>query len=294
MNVLFASDLHGEIRLYKELRDLATSAHVEIIILGGDLLPSLPPTKRYEDMIPCQKEFIVQFLLPFLRTVMENTSVRKILTIPGNWDLGYPFLCEKSPEAMVDLTQKAFRLNNGYEVIGYPFVPPTPFRPKDYEKMDDAESPWPAQKFPSYIRTPDDPDRIVPVDPHVYLRQRGTIRDDLTTLVKPLHFKRAIYVFHSPPLGTRLDLTQSGKPAGSRSIKSFIESSQPLLSLHGHIHEAPEISGSCFDWIGETICVNPGQSAWTGSGISRLSAVSFEAEAPGQTLVHTLWKRRKA
>ena len=42
MKVLYTSDLHGEIHLYQELLALAISSSAEIIVLGGDLLPSFP------------------------------------------------------------------------------------------------------------------------------------------------------------------------------------------------------------------------------------------------------------
>jgi Icc-related predicted phosphoesterase len=287
MKILYTSDLHGELRLYQELWALAKSSSAEIIALGGDLLPSFPPTKRYEDMIPYQKVFVEQSLLPLFAKITETTAVKKILAIPGNWDLGYSFLFEKHLEALVDLSQRAHRLENGYEVIGYPFVPPTPFRPKDYEKMDDPQSPWPAQKNPSYIRSLDRLDQINPVDPTVYLRQRETIVADLDDLVKPAHFKRAIYVMHSPPFGTRLDLMQGGDHAGSRSIAAFVERNQPLVTLHGHIHESPAVSGTYFDRPGETLSINPGQLTFTDRGASRLSAVLFEIENPVATLLHT-------
>ena len=92
---------------------------------------------------------------------------------------------------------------------------------------------------------------------------------------------------HSPPYGTELDLIQGGKSAGSHSIKKFIEKNQPPLTLHGHIHESPEISGAYVDRIGETLCVNPGQSAWSGRGLIKLHAVTFEMEKIEETLVHT-------
>ncbi len=57
MKLLYTSDLHGEISLYQDLSALANSSSAEIIALGGDLLPSFPPSKRYEDMIPNQKHF---------------------------------------------------------------------------------------------------------------------------------------------------------------------------------------------------------------------------------------------
>ncbi|MDP2971612.1 MAG: metallophosphoesterase, partial [Deltaproteobacteria bacterium] len=100
MKVLYASDLHGEIYLYQELLELALSSSAEIIALGGDLLPSFPPTKRYEDMIPNQKTFVGQYLLPFFKRVIETTDVKHLFLIPGNWDLGYHYLFKEPVEGL--------------------------------------------------------------------------------------------------------------------------------------------------------------------------------------------------
>ena len=290
MKVVFTSDLHGERRLYQELLEFARTSSADLVALGGDLLPSFAPTKRYEDMVPYQKSFIDEFLLPFFQGVIKTTRVRQIFLIPGNWDLGYSYLFNHSSEEMVDLDQKSFRLENGYDLIGYSFVPPTPFRPKDYEKMDDLDSLWPSQKNPSYIRSAEEPDQLVIIDPHVYLRQRGTIQEDLADLPEPPSFTKAIYMMHSPPYGTNLDLIRGGGRTGSRSIKIFVQEKHPLLTLHGHIHESPQLSGSYFERIGETISVNPGQGYWAG-GDSRLHAVIFEMERVGDTLSHTCFER---
>ena len=287
MRLLFTSDLHGEIQLYEELSSLALSVPADLLALGGDVLPSFAPSRRYKEMIPYQKEFIDQFLFPFLRNTLEAARVKTIFLIPGNWDLGYPFLFREPVEGLIDLTQKSFFLENGYELIGYPFVPPTPFRPKEYEKRDDEESVWPPQKNPSYARSMKRPDQVVPVDPASYLKGRETIKTDLARLPKARNPKRAIHVMHSPPYGSRLDLIQGGGSAGSRSIRTFIEKEQPLVTLHGHIHESPEISGSYFEWIGETLCINPGQSAWAGKKPVKLDAVLFEIEDPKHTVRHT-------
>ncbi len=284
MKCLFTSDLHGEIYLYHELLSLAASTSPEIIVMGGDLLPSFPPTKRYEDMVPNQKTFIDQFLSSFLKRVLDDTSVRQIFLISGNWDLSYSYLFKRPMENVIDLNQTSSLLENGYELIGYPFVPPTPFRPKDFEKMDDRKALWPPQKNPSYILSGD---LLTPIDPYLYLRGRETIEEDLDHLPRLLDPKKTVYVMHSPPLGTRLDLIQGGNSAGSRSIKAFIERNQPLLTLHGHIHEAPELSGAYVDRIGETLCINPGQSAWLGKDIIKLHAVTFQMENIEDTLRHT-------
>ncbi len=287
MKAIFTSDLHGEICLYEELLDLIHSISAEIVALGGDLFPSLPPTKRYQEMIPYQRAFIERFLLPFFEKIRRTTAQNAYL-IPGNWDLAYPHLFENPAEGLIDLSQKRCRLKNGYEIAGYPYVPPTPFRPKDFEKMDDRDSPWPPQKNPSYVRSADQPDRLIPVDPYGYLRERETIAEDLDRLPEPDDPGRTIYVMHSPPFQTRLDQSGEGAFTGSRSIRRFIERTQPLVTLHGHIHESPKISGSYVDRIGKTLSVNPGQ--FTDPGM-KLHAITFEIEEPQESLLHTCFQR---
>lgn len=79
---------------------------------------------------------------------------------------------------------------------------------------------------------------------------------------------RAIFNFHAPPYDSTLDLAPEvdedlepvlvgGQPkmvpVGSRSVRDAIERHQPLLSLHGHIHES---RGAVR--IGRTLSINPG------------------------------------
>lgn len=287
MKILYTSDLHGEIRLYQQLLGMTVLTSPEVMILGGDILLSFPPSKKYKDMLPNQRAFIDQFLKSFFEKILNTTSIQQILLIPGNWDLSFPYVFSEPVPGVVDLTQKSYRLKGGYELIGYPFVPPTPFRPKDFEKMDDREAPWPPQKNPSYVVASLQTGRITAIDPYHYLRERETIEEDLDRLPKPLDPMKTVYVMHSPPFGTPLDLIQGGS-AGSRSIRSFIERNQPLLALHGHIHESRELSGTYFDYIGKTLSINPGQSAWcSGSGTMQLDAVTFDMENVQGTLKHT-------
>lgn len=293
MKVFYTSDLHGEIHLYQQISELVRDFSAEVLILGGDLFPSLRESNRCENMIPTQKFFIAEFLLPFFETCLEISTLRNIFIIPGNWDMGYPDLFSSPVPGVVDLDQKSHHLENGYELIGYPFVPPTPFWPKDYEKMDDPDAPWPPQKSPSYIRSSNPDSPLRPIDPHLYLLQRGTIREDLGKLSRPRDHRRAIYIMHSPPYGTRLDLIGDGKSVGSRSIRAFIESRQPLLTLHGHIHESPEISGDYLDRIGKTLSINPGQSLRKAGGMIRLQAVTFEMENPEEAIIHTCFTKKE-
>ena len=42
---------------------------------------------------------------------------------------------------------------------------------------------------------------------------------------------------------------------GSTAVRTLIEEVQPVLSLHGHIHESKAVAK-----IGSTTCVNPGSA----------------------------------
>ncbi len=74
--------------------------------------------------------------------------------------------------------------------------------------------------------------------------------------------------FHDPPYDSGLDTApilqkdmsiartgayQEQGPVGSKSVRAVIEKYQPLLGMHGHIHESVG-----FTKIGRTLCINPG------------------------------------
>lgn len=87
----------------------------------------------------------------------------------------------------------------------------------------------------------------------------------------------AIFNFHCPPINAIIDqaprLDSTLKPvmsggqiemigAGSSAVRESIEKHQPLLGLHGHIHESKGVFN-----LGRTICLNPGSEY--GEGILR-------------------------
>ncbi|MEM2122895.1 MAG: metallophosphoesterase [Candidatus Bathyarchaeia archaeon] len=65
--------------------------------------------------------------------------------------------------------------------------------------------------------------------------------------------ERLIVVSHSPPYGSRLDLTYRGVHAGCKALRGFIEEVRPTLVVCGHIHEARGI-----DELSGVTVVNPG------------------------------------
>lgn len=59
------------------------------------------------------------------------------------------------------------------------------------------------------------------------------------------------------------------KPVGSTAVRAAIERYQPLLGLHGHVHEAHAISK-----IGRTVCINPGSDF--GEGVLHGALVTLD------------------
>jgi Icc-related predicted phosphoesterase len=65
--------------------------------------------------------------------------------------------------------------------------------------------------------------------------------------------EKFILVTHQPPYQTTTDKAMKLVHTGSRAIREFIERTQPVLCLCGHIHES---AGT--DRIGNTLIINPG------------------------------------
>jgi hypothetical protein len=117
---------------------------------------------------------------------------------------------------------------------------------------------------------------------------RDITEEDLSKRIESMaaqvkNMRNCIFNFHCPPFDTPIDLApklgQDLKPemegggvklvpVGSKAIRNAIEKYQPLMSLHGHIHES---KGSIK--IGRTLCLNPGSEY--GEGILRGAIVDL-------------------
>lgn len=247
----FVSDLHGRVDRYEKLFRLVLKEQPDAVFVGGDVLPSFHHCHASED-------FVRQFLIPHLDRLKRllGSQYPRIFLILGNDDPR----CEE--ETMVELQEAGFweYINSRkvgfreWKVFGYSFVPPTPFLLKDWEKYDVSRYVDPG------CVPPEEGKFTIPVTKHDILY--STIKQDLEDLTSNESLEDSIFLFHSPPYKTELDradldnLMIDGVPAdvhvGSIAIRQFIESRQPLLTLHGHIHEAPQLTGKWRSRIGQT------------------------------------------
>jgi len=268
-NCFFVSDLHGQISRYETLWRLIRQEQPDSLFIAGDILPSyLSVLKK----MPLNHEnFIPDFLVPQLYRLQKEMADRypSIFIIMGNDD------GRKEESSMLAAEAKGLwnychyqSINwSGYTIYGYSYIPPSPFRLKDWERYDVSR-----YVDPGCIAPPDG-NFTVALDPHQL--EFATIAQDLEQLSDGTDFERAVFLFHSPPYKCNLDRAALDEKmidyvpvdvhVGSIAIQRFIDHYQPLLTLHGHIHESTRLTGSWRHRFGKTHSFN---AAHDGSELS--------------------------
>jgi len=274
---LFVSDLHGSLDRYRKLFDAIERTRPRVVLIGGDLLPH--PLAALADDLP-YVDFLNDIVGPGLLELREvlGEAYPRILVILGNDD-------PRTAEATVlDLAARRLweyvherRVRVGtLTVHGYAYVPPTPFRLKDWERYDVSRFVDPG------CLSPEEGERSVPVSDQE--ARYSTIQADLDRLTGADDLGRSIFLFHAPPHRTSLDRAAlDGKMidhapldvhVGSIAIRRFIEARQPLACLHGHVHESARITGKWRDRIGDTVLLSAAHDG------PELAMVSFDLEDP--------------
>lgn len=288
MKLTFTCDLHGRVPLYEEAFAYALAQDAQCIVIGGDLLPTRlkNPYKLitggfdFTDALRAQYAFIDSFLAPFLTNFNRDQPGIRVLYVPGNhdWSAAIDHLKKAAPTAECIHLQR--RTIEDIVFAGYGCVTDSSFWVKDFVRRDtDADSFIPS-RYP--LVSTNEGIRTSPEGDYAILKP--SIEEELSSLF-PSGSSKTILVFHCPPYGTGLDTLYTGKPIGSLSIAHYIRSTKPLASLHGHIHEAPYMSGFFHTMIGPSLAINPGHHP------KRLHAVSFDTDDPERSLTHRIFGR---
>jgi Icc-related predicted phosphoesterase len=253
---LFVSDLHGNAERYEKLLRAIRTQQPQLVFAGGDLLPSTlrllsSDDSPYEDFV---KDYLVKELTDLRREMKGNYP--RIFVIMGNDDgrfLESSFVDAEARGLWEYINMRGVAVGR-FQVYGYSYVPPTPFMLKDWERYDvsryvDHGSISPEQGMRS-------------IDLPRTEQRNATIKDDLDRLAGDDELGNAVFLFHAPPYKTNLDRAAlDGKKidhvpvdvnVGSIAVRRFIETRQPLLTLHGHVHESAALTGSWHDRIGKT------------------------------------------
>jgi Icc-related predicted phosphoesterase len=248
----FVSDLHGKVDRYQKLFDAVLQHQPHALFLGGDLLPHGFLSAQ------SQSNFVLDFLaveFDRLQTKLADAYPR-VFIIFGNDDAR----AEESAVLEVEARGLWEYIHNRqtrfgeFAIYGYACVPPTPFQLKDWERYDVSRFVDPGCISPE--------DGMRTVDVAAREMRYATIEKDLQRLTGDASLGSAVMLFHTPPYQTKLDRAAlDGKMVdhtpldvhvGSIAVRRFIEKRQPLLTLHGHIHESAKLTGDWQDRIGGT------------------------------------------
>jgi len=256
---VYVTDLHGWTDGYEQISQIAQEEEIAVIINGGDMLP------HAKDLILTQRLFIEEYLSSYFKRLdsygisyygmLANDDCKAVL--PGWQEL------VKTYPKLYDLTDGWMQLEEGLVISGCNYIPDPPFRLKDWCVLDTR----------GYVRPPQHPNPIVSQvdrfeaidDIHKFFEDRPTFEEILEGIAEGnSSFERTIFACHAPPYGTGLGNIETNVDVGSKAVGAWIERNQPLLTLHGHIHESYQITGKDTVQIGRTAVHQPGQERFMG------------------------------
>lgn len=280
MKAFHVSDLHGSKERFKILATQLCLEKPQLLFLGGDLYPSFKEMRRSES------DFFYDFFVPYFQQLKNDlqSEYPKVFIILGNDDPKaeeVKFSSENYRELWTYLNTSKSHFD-GFDIYGYPYIPPTPFIYKDWELYDVSRYVDPGCVHPTEGKRSVDPGRDI---------EFSSIKKDLEKLTSEQDLSNAIFLFHSPPYKTNLDRAALDNMffdhipldvnIGSIAIREFIEEQQPLVCLHGHVHESTRITGEWQEKLNNTYCFN------AASEQNKFSIVIFEPKSPNEAKLKT-------
>jgi Icc-related predicted phosphoesterase len=285
LRLFFCTDVHGSEQCFRKFLNAASFYGVDHLVLGGDMLGKLLipivqngngtyycnyGDQRYHDLAESEIQAVKDEIRRFghypivgsaeLLQELENDQARervfrkiaydsvadwvalaesrlrgtgvRCFMAPGNDDFLEIDGALQGSDVVEFAEGKRLALADGHEMITTGYSNPTPWD-TERELTEDALA--------------------------------DLLSNMMTSVERP---ESLIAVIHPPPYDTEIDsapaldgslqmkMDAGGvrmAPVGSTAVRAFIEQVQPLLGLHGHVHESRGVAR-----IGRTTCINPG------------------------------------
>ena len=300
--IFFATDIHGSEQCFRKWLNAAGVYEAQALVLGGDVTGKMivPLVSNgdgvwrgeiYEEAVEARAGDELQALQKRIRTMgrydvllspEEKTAVDEH---PHGLDVLFHRAMRESLERWVALAEERLAgsgipcymmLGNddfddlaevlrGSEVVTYA-----------EDEIVELPGGFEMASFGYSTPTPWDSPRELP---------EKEMAERITSLLERLRDpEQAIVNFHCPPHDTHLDqapmldaelrprVDATGLkvgPVGSVAVRDAIDRAQPMLGLHGHVHESPGAQK-----LGRTLCINPGSDY--GDGILRGAIVDID------------------
>jgi Icc-related predicted phosphoesterase len=302
--ILYASDFHGSEAFFRKFLGAALQYKADALIVGGDvtgkaMIPIIHQGQgRYEAHLFGRKE-----------TPSAPQELEKLQQTISNVGF-YPIVLERQEAAFLEADPARMAARFEQEMIGrvrqWVLLAEERLKPRKVHLYfmpgnDDIHAIDAVIEGREFVHNPDgrkfwidDDHELVGVsyaNMTPWKCARDLEEDDLAAKLKQAATlleapQRAIMAIHVPPYDTGLDVCpeldenlqivhRGGqvlmKPVGSPAVRRMIEQVQPLLTLHGHIHESPGHTR-----LGRTLCINAGSEY--AEGIMKAAIVNLERD----------------
>jgi uncharacterized protein len=282
MKVFFATDIHGSEICWRKFLNAAAFYKVDMVILGGDvtgkvMVPIVDQGGRWKVTVRGQEYTLeTQQELEDIQKQIRNTGSYPAIVSPdelqvmakeeGAVDRRFTVEMTQSLDRWLDMADGKLRggeipcvLNGGND---------------DIWEIDDIIEQSPCVSFGEGKLLDLDGFSLISMgwtNPTPWDTFREAPEPQLAAKIEAVagqipDMGRAIFNFHAPPYGTGLDeapaLDETLRPihggavmkaVGSTAVRDAILKHQPMLSVHGHIHESRGIKR-----MGRTLAINPG------------------------------------
>jgi Icc-related predicted phosphoesterase len=301
--IFFITDIHGSDRCFRKFLNAAKFYQADVLILGGDITGKvLTPIIQEADTFRCT----YQGSEMVLKTKAELDDFRNTAADSGSYTVVVEPAEFKELEASPDKVSALFmRLMVGrvqeWVSLAEERLGKTSVRCFISPGNDDIFELDPILSSSQYVANPEG--RVVKLDEehemitlgytnHTPWHSPREVDEDvlagkISGMAEQVEtMKSAVFNVHVPPIDTPIDqapkvdetlkiVVKAGSvqmiSAGSSACRTAIMKYQPMLGLHGHIHESRGIVK-----MGRTLCANPGSEY--GEGILR----GFVADLDGE------------
>ena len=282
MKIFFATDIHGSETCWRKFLNAAAFYKADLVILGGDvtgkvMIPIVAHTGYWQVTVRGESiKMETQEELAAIQTQIRNRGSYPAIVTPdelqvlseteGEVDRRFSVEMMHSLDRWLDMADGKLKggeigciLNGGND---------------DIFEIDELIESSPCVTFAEGKILDLDGFSLISMgwtNPTPWDTFREAPEDELAAKIEAIATQvpdmgRAIFNFHAPPYGTGLDEAPAldetlrpmhggavMKPVGSTAVRDSINKHQPLLSVHGHIHESRGIKK-----MGRTLAMNPG------------------------------------
>jgi uncharacterized protein len=300
MKVFFATDIHGSEICWRKFLNAAAFYKADLVILGGDvtgkvMVPIVAHTGYWQVTVRGQEHRLEsQQALDDIQRQIRNTGSYPAIVSPdelqqlsnteGAVDRRFTVEMTRSLDRWLDMADGKLRggeipcvLNGGND---------------DIWEIDDIIEQSPCVSFAEGKVLDLGGFHLVSMgwtNPTPWDTFREAPEPELAAKIEAVasqvpDMERTIFNFHAPPYGTGLDEAPAldanlrpmhggavMKPVGSTAVRDAIMKHQPMLSVHGHIHESRAIKK-----MGRTLAINPGSVY--GDGVLQGALIELNAK----------------